>query len=403
MRVVLVTSFPAFPTTAGNRSRIRQLALAVRELGHDLTFVYLESPWEEADDAAHQAAFGKGGYVRIRRKQWFVRWLRDLSTGAARRLLRLAGVEAAYYSPLDRFRDRHFFRELSRLDARPDVVLVEYVLDSWAFDAFPRTARRVLDTHDAFADRHKGYVARGISNYWVSLRPESENAGFRRADVILAIQEGEAQRFRRQLAADGRPAPPQVAVVGHLLECSAAEVDYAVDAAAVFLASDNPANTHAIQAFIDRVMPRIVRELPGFELRLAGSICKAVRDVPNVRKLGWVDDVRAAFAQAPLSINPMLAGTGINIKLLDAMACGVPTVSTATGARGLPEALRRGVVVVADDDAGAFAEAVVRLAGDAVLRRDTGRAAREDARRWNAGQLAELGRCLTGTEAALES
>lgn len=396
MRIVLTSSFPAFPTTAGNRSRIRQLALAIQELGHELTFVYLESKWEAADDAAHEAAFGKGRYIRIARKHWLARWARDVAIGGAKRLLRLAGVQSAYYSPLDRFRDRSFLRELSRLDLRPDVVVVEYVLDSWAFDAFPGTARRVLDTHDAFADRHRGYVARGIANYWVSLRPESENRGFRRADVILAIQEEEAQRFRRQLADDGKPGNPEVAVVGHLLAFGGAEVDCGTDNAAVFLASGNPANTHAIHAFLERVLPRVLRELPTFELKLAGSICDAVRYAPHVRKLGWVNDVRAVFAQAPLSINPMLAGTGINIKLLDAMACGVPTVSTATGARGLPESLRRGVLVVPDDDADAFAAAVVRLARDAGLRRVTGRAAREDARRWNAGQLAELNRLLVG-------
>ena len=397
MRIVLVSSFPAFPTTAGNRSRIRQLASAIQELGHDLTFVYLESKWEAADDDAHEAVFGKGGYVRIARKHWLARWMRDVAIGGAKRVLRLAGVQAAYYSPLDRFQDRNFLRELARLDLRPDVVVVEYVLDSWAFEAFPRTARRVLDTHDAFADRHRGYLARGIANYWVSLRPEGENAGFRRADVILAIQAEEAQRFRGQLADDGQPGNPEVAVVGHLLECSGAEVDYAVDAAAVFLASDNPANTHAVHAFLRDVLPRVVRELPAFELKLAGSICNAVRDLPNVRKLGWVDDVRAVFAQAPLLVNPMLAGTGINIKLLEAMACGVPTVTTATGARGLPASLHSGVVVVPDGDVQAFTAAVVRLAMDAGLRRVTGRAARADAMQWNAGQLAELGRCLTGS------
>ena len=396
MKVVLVSSFPAFPTTAGNRSRIRQLALAVRELGHELVFVYLESPWESADDAAHEAAFGPRGYVRIPNRHWPVRWLRDVAIGGVKRVLRLAGVEAAYYSPLDRFRQRRFLRELQRLDLQPDAVVVEYVLDSWAFAAFPPAARRVLDTHDAFADRHRGFVQRGIQDFWISLRPESENAGFRRANVVLAIQEEEAQRFRRQLAGEGGDGQPEVAVVGHLLEPRAPAIDYANDGAAVFVASDNPANQHAIQAFLDHVLPRVLREMPGFELKLAGSICRSVRDAPNVTKLGWVDDVARVFAQAPLSINPMLAGTGINIKLLEAMAAAVPTVSTLTGVRGLPESMRKGVCVVADDDAPGFAAAMLRFARDADLRREAGLAARADAGRWNACQLAELGRCLAG-------
>jgi polysaccharide biosynthesis protein PslH len=396
MKVVLVSSFPAFPATAGNRSRIRRLARAIQDLGHDLTFVYLESKWDPSDDAAHAAAFGKDNYIRIAKQHWRAKWAFGAAVGAAKQLLRMAGIEAAYYSTLDRFRDRDFFAQLARLDLRPDVVVVEYVLDSWAFEAFPKTARRVLDTHDAFADRHKAYRARGIRDYWVSYRPATESAGLRRADVVLAIQPEEAQRFRTQLASDPASSSPEVVVVGHLLELDDAQVDYGVDHAAVFVASDNAANRHAIQTFFDHTLPQVVRALPAFELRLAGSICQTVPDLPNVKKLGWVNDMNSVFAQAPLSINPMLAGTGINIKLLEAMAAGVPTVSTNTGARGLPASLRAGICVVPDDQASAFAAEIIRFAGDATLRRETGLAAREDARQWNARQQAELRRSLAG-------
>lgn len=398
MKVVLVSRFPAFPSTAGNRSRIRQLAQAIQGLGHELRFVLLASKWEASDDAAHEAAFGKGNFIRVGQGSWLARWMRDVAKGGVKRILRAAGVEAAYYSPLDRLCDRRALAELSRLDLRADAVVVEYVLDSWAFQAFPGVARRVLDTHDAFGNRHKDYIARGVTDYWISLRPQSENEGFRRAHVLLAIQQDEAERFRRQLAGDPKGGDPEVAVVSHLLELRAGRVDYGVDASATFLASDNSANRHAIGAFLGHVLPRVVREIPHFDLRLAGSICKAVPDMPNVTRLGWVGDVHEVFARSPLSVNPVVLGTGINIKLLDAMASGVATVSTTTGLRGLPPSYRRGIVAVADDDAPAFADAIVRLARDAGLREDLGRAALEDAHRWHREQLAELGRCLGTVE-----
>ena len=394
MKVVLVSSFPAFPTSAGNRSRILQLALGVRELGHELTFVYLESPWEVCDDAAHQAALGSGHFVRIPRKHWRAKWVRDVLVGGIKRALQLAGVDAAHYSRLDRFRDRGFLAALRALQLRPDVVLVEYVLDSWAFDAFPATAHRVLDTHDAFGDRHKPYLARGMQDYWISLRPADENAGFRRAHVVLAIQQEEADRFRAQLVGDGRSGDPEVALVGHLLAGCDVEMDYAVDNAAVFLASDNPANRDALEFLVSQILPRIVREIPGFDLKLAGSICRAAPDMPNVTRLGWIEDVRSLFARAPVAINPARAGTGMNIKLLEAMAAAIPCVTTVTGARGLPEALRNGVCVVGDDAATEFAAAVVRLARDRALRRERGLAAREDAKRWHLSHVATLSRCL---------
>nr|WP_239027294.1 glycosyltransferase family 4 protein [Ramlibacter algicola] len=391
----MVSSFPAFPTTAGNRSRIRQLALALQRLGHDVTFVVLGSPHEACDDAAHVAAFGAGHFHRIDKRHALRKWVRGAIPGAAKRVLRRIGVECAYYSPLDRFRDADFLRALGQLRLAPDVVLVEYVLDSWVFDAFPRSARRVLDTHDAFANRHRDYVARGIADYWVSLRPQAENAGFRRADVVLAIQDEEAQRFREQLAADAcaRAADPHVAVVGHLLEVGEL-VEEGEDGKAVFLASDNAANRDALQWLLADILPRVVRELPSFTLELGGSICRVAPDLPHVRKLGWLDDPQAALRRAALALNPMRVGTGINIKLLDAMAAGVPSVATATGARGIPDTMRAGLSVVDDGDGDGFAAAVLRFARDPVQRRAAGNAAREMAARWNAAHVATLQGCL---------
>jgi polysaccharide biosynthesis protein PslH len=422
VKVALVTSFPAFPATAGNRSRIQQLAKAVMELGNELTFVLLPGENEFVDDAAHEAAFGKARYVKITGRSagpnWPGKWtLRQVKNGlvlardrvagyragrwmlrqmAARRyqLLRLIGLHAPYYSALDRFRDPEWARQLARLGKDVDAVIVEYVFYSWAFDCFPESALRVLDAHDAFAERHRSYLAEGVSDYWISLRPQDESAGFRRADAILAIQQEEAQRFRRQLAAYGNEGGPEVVLVSHLMEQADAPVACDIGRAAIFLASANSANRHAVESFIRNVLPRVVRELPDFDLKLAGSICAHVPDMPNVTKLGWVQDVRTAFAQAAVSINPILLGTGINIKMLEAMAAGMPTISTATGIRGLPESYRNGVLAVADDDHAAFAAAIVRLAKDAELRRTLGRAAFDDARRWNTEQVAALSNCL---------
>ncbi len=428
MKVALVTSHPAFPASEGNRSRIQQLARALLELGHELTFVLLPVAHQSIDDAAHEAMFGKQGYVRITGgrassqptvdRNWPGKWtLRQISEGLTlagdrmsgtpngrwmlRQMVRgtytikrLLGRETAYYSPLDGLQDPESAEQLAAIGKDVDAVIVEYVFHSWAFACFPASSLRLLDAHDAFADRHRSYLARGLSDYWISLRPEDENAGFRRADLVVAIQPQEAQSFRRQLTGDGGNPNPEVIVVSHLMPQGDAPVESHVGNAAIFLGSDNSANRHAVDSFIRNVLPRVVREIPDFDLKLAGSICTWAPESPNVTKLGWVRDLEAAFAQAPLSVNPLLVGTGINIKLLEAMAAGVPTVSTATGVRGLPESYRNGVLAVPDHDHAAFAAAIVRCAKDAGLRREMGSAGFEDARRWNAEQVAALRKCL---------
>jgi glycosyltransferase involved in cell wall biosynthesis len=140
----------------------------------------------------------------------------------------------------------------------------------------------------------------------------------------------------------------------------------------------------------------VLDQLPEFRLVLAGMICEVVDDHPAVIKLGRVEQPIEAFRQASLLVNPMLVGTGINIKILDAMAAGVPVVSTDTGARGLPEEFRSSVLTVPERDHDALAARLIALVQDVALRRELGGRARRNAQRWNELQHEELRTALQG-------
>lgn len=59
------------------------------------------------------------------------------------------------------------------------------------------------------------------------------------------------------------------------------------------------------------------------------------KEYPNVIFTGYVDDVTKYFQIADIAINPMLSGSGTNIKMLEYMASGLPIITTKIGARGL--------------------------------------------------------------------
>lgn len=395
MKVVLISSVPFVPVHEGNQSRILSLSRAIRAQGHDLWVVLLPAGiWAPGDAEAHRREFGVDRFVElspdrglgqvVRRIVWtpFRLW---------RRICRKLGLPAGYYTLLDEYYRGRWSGELADLHRqhRFDVAMVEYVLHSAALEAFPAGVRKVIDTHDALADRHRRYLARGLKGgYWFSLRPAAENRGFRRADALIAIQHEEAEAFQAQLGHD--PAGPEIALVSHFLDLSSPPVADHAPRRALFLASANSANRLSAQMFVRDILPLILGRVPDFRLVLAGAICGVVDDHPAVMKLGRVDSPLDAFAEAPLLVNPMVVGTGINIKLLDALAAGVPVVSTDTGARGLPEAYRGGVLTVAEDDHGAFASYVVELMGDEERRRRLGAEARKAALAWNDGQLAAL-------------
>ena len=343
MKVVLISGIPILPAHEGNRSRILTLSRAIRDLGHDLWVVVMPSGLSFPNDrAAHVAEFGADRFVEIPAENPVLRFIRRFPFRLRRKLGHILRLPGRFYGTLDGLYEHSWSGPLARLHAEHgfDAAMVEYVIHSAALDLFPGEVRKIIDTHDSFADRHKPYVAKGLYDYFYSLRPEDEARGFRRADSIIAIQPEEAEAFSRQLGHD--PDNPEVAVVNHFLDLSAPPVTDHSPCRALFLASRNPANTISAQTFVAHVLPLVLERLPEFRLVLAGMICEVVDDHPAIIKLGRVERLADAFEQAPLLVNPMLVGTGINIKILDAMAAGVPVVSTDTGRVPLQRADRAG-------------------------------------------------------------
>ncbi len=157
-------------------------------------------------------------------------------------------------------------------------------------------------------------------------------------------------------------------------------------------------NIEGIVWFCRDVLPLIRRELPDVTFTICGSRpdarVKALARIPGVTVTGRVADVRPYLARASVAVVPLRIARGIQNKLLEAMAMGLPAVACSAVAEGV-EATPGRDVFVADDPAD-FASATVRLFRDDDLRRRTGEAARacmETNYRWE-HQLQRLDRVL---------
>lgn len=394
MKVAFVSSIPVFPTTEGNRRRTLNLARAVRSLGHEVQFVFLPSRTQpDLDRAAHEAEFGADRLVvlandRLSSLTYLAQ--RSLRRGF-RRVRRVLGHSGAFHVGLDElFRPTHS-RQLRALQAERhfDAAIVAYIFNSRALEAFGPDVLRILDTHDSFADRHLAIAgARSERDYWFSVSDETERRAFRRAEIVLAIQPDEAGCFASRLGLSAR-----VETVSHLIEL-ATPIDEFGEVGGTFVGSSNGPNIVSLAFFVERTLPLIQAVVPGFRLHVVGSVGARIGEAPGLVKHGRVEDLREVYRLAPLSLNPMEAGTGINIKLLDAMAAGVGTVSTETGGRGLGAEFSGGVVTVPDADPRAFADAVIALSASESERRALGARAFAAAQAWNARQLQTLGEIL---------
>ena len=165
------------------------------------------------------------------------------------------------------------------------------------------------------------------------------------------------------------------------------------------------ANREAVQHFVRDILPLVQQRRPAARLRVTGradtlALDDPLRHHPHVTLTGYVDDIRPLVRSAAACVVPLRQGGGTRLKILEAMALGVPVVATPCAAEGIDgadgEHLR-----IADAPAD-FARATVRLMEDAGARArlaDGGRRLVEARYGWHAigAHLAQiLQECLAG-------
>jgi glycosyltransferase involved in cell wall biosynthesis len=147
-------------------------------------------------------------------------------------------------------------------------------------------------------------------------------------------------------------------------------------------------NDDGIRWFVDEIFPIVLRSVPGAKILVVGKDPGPevlARASANVTVTGFVDDVRPHMA----FLIPLRVGGGIRGKALEAMAAGLPIVTTTIGCEGIH--LKDGETALFADTPENFAAAVVRLLADASLRTAiTGNATRtvKELYDWNAKGLA---------------
>ena len=122
-------------------------------------------------------------------------------------------------------------------------------------------------------------------------------------------------------------------------------------------------NIDAVSWFCRQVLPRLRSELPDLRFQIVGQRpAPAVRrlgELPGVEVTGPVPDDRPYLAGADLYVVPMRVGGGIRLKILQAMAAGVPVVATSLAYEGITATAGEHLAV--GDSPAEFARAVVEL------------------------------------------
>jgi sugar transferase (PEP-CTERM/EpsH1 system associated) len=138
-------------------------------------------------------------------------------------------------------------------------------------------------------------------------------------------------------------------------------------------------NQEAMLRFCDAILPLVRVARPSVKLKIVGAepspAIQRLAQLPGVTVTGTVPDVRPFVHKSALTIAPLSIARGTQNKILEAMAMGVPVISSVPASRGIDAVPGEHFLVAADDPA--FAQATIRLLGDAAARDRLGRAARQ--------------------------
>jgi len=137
-------------------------------------------------------------------------------------------------------------------------------------------------------------------------------------------------------------------------------------------------NVDGCRFFLREVLPLVRREFPRVRFTIVGSrpsqSLRRLARMPGVTVTGYVPDTRRILRTATVSVAPLRIARGIQNKVLEAMAMGIPVVGTTSATQGVDGQAGRDYLVA--DDAPAFAEAVRRLLREPAEARELGKRGR---------------------------
>ena len=357
-----------YPPHRGGRADIWRRILALRALGHQVMLVCLVEPAghplasSAAELAAVDAVVAARFSLPMRRSPW--RMLRQLAL--------------AWHTPWHAATRVPTHTERQRLQAMldnfsPDVLWLDgpwfgrVVLDMLARGCRARLAYRSHNIEHQYLRRQAAVALRQRDRLawrmacWGLARFERRLLD--RADAVFDISMDDLDFWRAQgvQGLHWLPPLPELAVVAGLGDAAATGFALAVPGEVVFVGNlATPNNVRGVQFLLCEVMPLLQARRPGTSVSIVGSR-------PGAEVRAWAAQFGAALhadvAQpmqhmlgAAVLVNPVMTGSGVQVKMLDMLMTDRPIVTTTQGTRGLP--VEVAALLLVADTAPAFADAV---------------------------------------------
>lgn len=369
LKILFVCPYIPYPPSHGGAVRMYNLVkqLAAKHEVYLLSFVEDESEFGGED---HLRQMCRDVRLILRQESWRPDnpiWLRPQSS-------------------LNEFYSLDFERALAQMvdDYDIDIIQYEYTQMAQYIKDFPR-AKNVLTEHDlTFITRHRYLKAQawGMEKLRAFMRWSGmyvyEPAACRRFDLVCTVSSKDKElllQYEKGLrVSDAAPTGTDTAYYKP-------EQRTNVEPLSILFVGffKHLPNVEGILHFCREIYPIVKQSVPGVKLYIVGGNApqevNALADDPSIVVTGFVPDLREYYAKTSVFVVPIYRGAGTRVKIYEAMASGIPIVSTVLGAEGI--AVRDGEEILLADGDTEFAGHVVKLLKDTQRGEDIALKARE--------------------------
>ena len=250
-----------------------------------------------------------------------------------------------YPNSIRKYTRRGMKKVLSELDSRKhfQIVVIDHVQMYEYAKLFP-DARIILHTHNMECNlwydhaKNCSRISRPLILRNAAMLKEYEKWAFLSADGVLTCSETDREDFR-QLAPECNAATMHSYI---RFEPVKTEEDIRNrDNSILFIGTYSwEPNADAAEYLIDEVMPELREKLTGIKLYLVGkdpteAMRMKAQQYGDIIITGMVESIDPYIKKADVFVNTVTKGSGINIKVIEAMGKGIPVISSEFGARGI--------------------------------------------------------------------
>jgi len=295
------------------------------------------------------------------------------TAGLGRKIRALVGGLGPALVVCDTFRVGQFFETEERPDGSyflymDDLFSVRYGKMLEALARYPRAHVDPLGNFAQFVPSSLRVLAQPRSVQRWLLKAEQKRVEKRERgcvkwfDKTLLINKEEVDLLQRKTQ------QTSVQTIKPFLPSAEREVTRRYDGSPVFIilgALNFPQNQFSVTYFLESQMDKIIDRIGGVRVRVIGRgatdelLRLATEYEQNVSVEGYVEDLDSVFSEACAMLVPLLFGSGVKIKTLEAFARGLPVISTTYGIEGIP--IENRVHCVVEDDITRYSAAMSEL------------------------------------------